>query len=201
MKNIRFILVILLLLALSACSAAPVTPAATPTLAAAGGANPPGGLTSPAVTETAIPGIASGQVELPDTGVVDPCKLVTAAQASQALGEKISEPSVRTETTEPLATCGYSSGDRSVVVVSGAFPSPAQATSYYTQTVSDVQGDATFMTVNGLGDQGFSVENVATFQKGKYVITIQVIYDLNPAAPVNQQKALALAQQAARRMP
>ncbi len=131
-------------IALGACTTSAATPS-EPTATRA----PVATLTATAVPETSPspdaspteePGASSADGGQPTPGAIDPCTLLTAAEASTAMGKKLSDGV--SETLDPDRACTFKSGLTEVkVILAPPAPDAATAQAYWDAARSDVPAD------------------------------------------------------------
>jgi hypothetical protein len=138
------------------------TPAAT---AAATGTRTAAATSSPRATQAAT---ATAQAS---TGEIDPCALVTKAEAEAIVGESLDEPVVTI--TQMLAGCLYSTSDlESVNVDVLTYDSEDDAESGF-QLAIDISN---YPEVEGIGDRAYDSRPIGDIRvlKGKYELSVDV---------------------------
>jgi hypothetical protein len=166
-----------------------------PAVSAGGGLAPTPGVES--ITEAPVTQASSAS----GSGVpVDPCALITAAEAQSALGEAANPP-VKMDLGSGLSTCKYdtATGLKEVGIDLHAFADAAGATAEFDknkQGIIDVGGKVE--PVSGIGDQAFSSLHAVDVVKGTYFIVVVVnVKGTAEDTPV----AITMAQQAVARLP
>lgn len=156
----------ILLFGLAACGGddGSEKPAATQTSAAeARATEEPGAVAEPEATETV------GREEV--SSGVDPCDLVTKADAETALGAPAGEPKM--ENTPPVSACSYETADfNSVEVLLTTFENADQAEDAF-QMAIDIND---YPEVSGLGDRAYDSRPIfdVTVLKGRYEVDVTV---------------------------
>ena len=133
--------------------------------AAATGTRAPAATASPRATQAAT---ATAQAS---TGEIDPCALVTKAEAEAIVGESLGEPAVTI--TKMLAGCLYSTPDfDSVNVDVLTYDSEDDAKSLF-QLAIDIND---YPEIEGIGDRAYDSRPIGdiTVLKGKYELSVGV---------------------------
>jgi hypothetical protein len=127
---------------------------------------------------------------------VDPCALITTAEASEALGatvEKTERPSAA-NIPPRLATCRYvaprGQGLAVMTVLVQRSDTDAQARAGFTSAKEQFPAAT---TVPGLGDEAFAIANQISVLRGRVCLNITGDFDL--------ERAKALGQKAVQRLP
>jgi hypothetical protein len=144
------------------------TPAAT---AAATGTRTAAATASPRATQAGTATQAATATAQASTGEIDPCALVTKAEAEAIVGESLGEPAVTI--TEMLAGCLYSTPDfDSVNVDVLTYDSEDDAKSLF-QMAIDIND---YPEVEGIGDRAYDSRPIGdiTVLKGKYELSVGV---------------------------
>ncbi len=164
-------------------------------LAACGG----GGEEKTGATATAEPNETA-------TGKIDPCALITKAEAEKVLGEAVSEPKEET-IGEVVKSCTYyaaavSTKYVSIVARTGISKEDFEAEANAT---AGLMGGATPTAVSGVGDQAISVPPILWVLKGDVRLTVLTNLDIDFTVPENAAKVLEtekeLAKKALGRLP
>lgn len=166
-----------------------------PAISAVGGQAPTPGVEI--VTEAAATQASNGS----GSGApVDPCSLITAAEAQNALGEAANPP-VSMDLGSGLSTCKYdtATGLKEVGIDVHVFSDSAGATAEFDknkQGIIDVGGKVE--PISGIGDQAFSTEHTVDVLKGTTFLVVVV-----NAKSTEDDIAIAksIAQQAVARLP
>jgi hypothetical protein len=161
------------LILLAACGGddeSTATPGGTRTPAATAAATSTRG---PAATAAASPRATQAGTATPQasTGEIDPCTLVTKAEAEAVVGESLGEPAVTI--TEMLAGCLYSTPDfDSVNVDVLTYDSEDDAKSLF-QMAIDIND---YPEIEGIGDRAYDSRPIGdiTVLKGKYELSVGV---------------------------
>jgi len=182
------------LILLAACGGddeSTATPGGTRTAAAtaaATGTRAPAATASPRATQAAT---ATAQAS---TGEIDPCALVTKAEAEAIVGESLGEPAVTI--TEMLAGCLYSAPDfDSVNVDVLTYDSEDDAKSLF-QMAIDIND---YPEIEGIGDRAYDSRPIGdiTVLKGKYELSV----DVSTGGEDDLEVAKGLAAKAVDRLP
>lgn len=139
--------------------------------------------------------------QLPSTGSIDPCSLVTPGDAGEALGVTVTSPSSRTESGMPIASCQYQSGDKMVMINTFEFSGVSDAAGFFAQELNGIQNEKTYAPVKGLGEQAYQVANGVVFVQKNVVVMINVFFNPDLSAQENRDKAISLANLAVSRIP
>jgi hypothetical protein len=137
----------------------------------------PSGTKTPAATQAPVGTSAAGATQTATSaaqasgGEIDPCSLVTKAEAEAIVGESVGEPVVMD--TELLVSCLYSTPDLEGVSVDVlAYNDEEQAKSGF-ELALDIND---YPEVEGIGDRAYDSRPIGdiTVLKGKYELSIDV---------------------------
>lgn len=138
--------------------------------------------------ENTSPDIATKPTE--DARSINPCSLLTREEIATAMGQQVTEASVR---TSPKPNCRYAVGEGSVTIF--VFNDPSAAGAFQTgKRMQDAQPEA----VSGVGDEAYWSPGIKTLNilKGKVYLTVQY-YGVRSGSKDSMQ---ALAQKALARL-
>jgi hypothetical protein len=150
-------------------------------VAACGSTNgtPPAG-TSPRPVSSSASSQTPSDASTPSTSVADACSLVTAAEASTALGQTTGEGTSGANGGQ----CTYTAAAGNLTIVATRFPDGSTAGSSFDGTRTAAMGGVPgFQDVSGIGDHAFLTgSGLIEFVKGSVVVMIQTLSSGNPTA-------------------
>ena len=116
----------------------------------------------------------------PGTSVADACSLVTAAEASTALGQTTGEGTSGANGGQ----CTFTAAAGNLTIVATRFPDGSTAGSSFDGTRTAAMGGVPgFQDVSGIGDHAFLTgSGLIEFVKGSVVVMIQTLSSGNPTA-------------------
>jgi hypothetical protein len=151
-------------------------------VAACGGSTPGGGTapTAPSQGTASGPAATSGATAAPAAGgsAPDPCTLITAQEASTALGTDAGTPN------SGGGQCAYNTATGSLTVRATQYPDGSTAQASYAGTRTAAKGGVPgFQDVTGIGDNAFLTGGgLMEFEKGSTVVTIVLLSSGNPTS-------------------
>jgi hypothetical protein len=149
--------------------------------AACGSANDPapGGPSHPASSSSASTQTSS-PAATPGNSVADACSLITAGQASTALGQETGAGA----SSGSGGQCTYTASAGDLTVIATQYPDGSTAGSSFNGTRTAAMGGVPgFQDVSGIGDHAFLTSTgLIEFVKGSVVVIIQALGTGNPTA-------------------
>jgi hypothetical protein len=124
----------------------------------------PGGTRTPAATASAGQTQTPAATTQPAAGELDPCALLTKAEAEAIVGASLGEP--ERQTVGPFETCSYGDDAGSYVQVQVSSDVYTQSTFDDAMQAAAEQVDIEAMPVSGLGDKAYWLAGILWVQKG-----------------------------------
>ena len=147
-------------------------------------------------TASPTEGSQETQAPAPSNSVMDPCALITQAEAEQALGKETSGP--EPGDTPPVYSCSYETSDFDLIqVVVVVYDDNTQAQTAY-QMAIDFNG---YSEISGLGDRAYNAQPIfdVNVLKGNVELSIDISDSTDEATQL--QNSIELAQIALSRLP